>query len=67
MISNLAPHDGHQDYHPYEWEHQDIENLAYGDGSFGVSIVHSGLHLCYNPVCAMVELCRVARRTVIAF
>ena len=67
VISNLAPHGGHQDYSPFPWEHQDIENLSYADGSFDVAIVHSGLHHCYNPARAMGELCRVARRTVIAF
>jgi SAM-dependent methyltransferase len=67
VISNLAPHDGHQNYSPFEWEHQDIENLTYHDGAFDVCIVHSGLHHCYNPARAMGELCRVARRTVIAF
>jgi SAM-dependent methyltransferase len=67
VITNLAPHAGHQDYSPFPWEHQDIENLSYADGSFDVAIVHSGLHHCYNPARAMGELCRVARRTVIAF
>jgi SAM-dependent methyltransferase len=67
VISNLAPHGGYEDYHPYVWEHQDIENLEYEDGAFDIAIVHSGLHHCYNPVRAMGELCRVARKQVIAF
>lgn len=67
VITNLAPHDGHQDYSPYLWEHQDIEDLGFEDGSFDVAIVHSGLHHCYNPCRALGELCRVARRQVIGF
>ena len=67
VISNLAPHGGHQDYRPYAWEHQDIENLGYPDRSFDIVIVHSGLHHCYNPIRAMGELCRVARKQMIAF
>ena len=67
VISNLAPHNGHQDYRPFTWEHQDIEGLDYGDGAFDVVIVHSGLHHCYNPMRALGEMCRVARKTVIAF
>jgi SAM-dependent methyltransferase len=67
VISNLAHHDDHLNYSPFSWEHQDIENLTYDDGAFDVAIVHSGLHHCFNPTRAMGELCRVARRTVIAF
>lgn len=67
VISNLAPHAGHQDYSPFPWEHQDIEHLTYDDGAFDVAIVHSGLHHCYNPLRAMGELSRVARKAVIAF
>ena len=67
VISNLAPHDGHQDYRPFTWEHQDIEGLNYADGAFDVVIVHSGLHHCYNPMRALGEMCRVARKSVIAF
>ena len=67
VISNLASHGGHGDYSPFPWEHQDIENLTFADGSFDIVIVHNGLHHCYNPVHAMGELCRVARKIVIAF
>lgn len=66
-ISNLAPHGGHQDYSPFNWDHQDIEELDYADGEFDVAIVHSGLHHCYNPYRSIGEMCRVARKTVIAF
>lgn len=67
LVTNLAPHGGHQDYSPFPWEHQDIENLSFADGSFDIAIVHSGLHHCYNPARAIGELCRVSRKCVIAF
>lgn len=67
VITNLAPHNGHQDYSPFSWEHQDVEHLEYPDESFDVVIVHSGLHHCFNPYRALGELCRVARRQVIGF
>ena len=67
VITNLAPHHGHADYHPYSWEYQDIESLTYEDGAFDVVIVHSGLHHCYNPIRALGELYRVARKQMIAF
>lgn len=67
VISNLAHHRGHAEYEPYTWERQDIEDLSYADESFDVVIVHSGLHHCYNPYRALGEMCRVARRLVIAF
>lgn len=66
-ITNLALHHGHADYSPYSWEYQDIESLTYAEGAFDVVIVHSGLHHCHNPIRALGELCRVARKQVIAF
>jgi len=67
LITNLAPHGGHQDYRPFAWEHEDIERLSFADGSFDVVIVHSGLHHCHNPMRALGEMCRVTRKSVLAF
>jgi SAM-dependent methyltransferase len=67
VISNLAPHIGHDEYHPFTWERQDVEKLSYPDESFDVAVVHSGLHHCYNPIHALGEMCRVARKRIIVF
>src|ERR1700761_2493220 len=48
-------------------EHQDAENLAFADGAFDVVIVHAGLHHCYSPHRALLEMYRVARKAAIAF
>ncbi len=48
-------------------ERQDAENLDYADGSIDVVIVHAGLHHCYSPHRALLEMYRVARKTAVAF
>jgi SAM-dependent methyltransferase len=48
-------------------EPQDAESLSYADGSFDVVIVHAGLHHCYSPHRALLEMYRVARKAAIAF
>ncbi|MBL6612992.1 MAG: class I SAM-dependent methyltransferase [Reyranella sp.] len=50
---------------PYSWSRQDAENLSYADDSFDVAIVHAGLHHCYSPHRALLEMYRVARRAVL--
>lgn len=46
---------------------QDAENLSYEDGSFDFVVVHAGLHHCYSPHRALLEMYRVARKCVVAF
>lgn len=46
---------------------QNAENLSYPDHSFDVAIVHAGLHHCYSPHRALLEMYRVARKAVIGF
>lgn len=46
---------------------QNAENLTYDDGSFDVVIVHAGLHHCYSPHRALLEMYRVSRKAVVAF
>lgn len=65
-ISNLDP--SHVDYvEPFKWDRQDAEKLTYQDGSFDFVIVHAGLHHCYSPHRALVEMLRVARRAALVF
>ncbi len=51
---------------PYEWAHQDAENLGYEDGSFDLTVVSAGLHHCRSPHRALLELYRVARVAALA-
>ena len=46
---------------------QDAERLTFADKSFDVVIVHAGLHHCYSPHRALLEMYRVARKVVVAF
>jgi SAM-dependent methyltransferase len=46
---------------------QDAERLTYADKSFDVVVVHAGLHHCYSPHRALLEMYRVARKAVVAF
>ena len=46
---------------------QDAENLSYDSGSFDIVVVHAGLHHCYSPHRALLEMYRVARKCVLAF
>ncbi len=46
---------------------QDAENLTLPGDSFDVVVVHAGLHHCYSPHRALLEMYRVARKCVVAF
>lgn len=67
VISNLNPRIEEDAVKPFQWSYQDAENLTYEDNTFDIVIVHSGLHHCYNPWKALGEMCRVARKVVIAY
>jgi SAM-dependent methyltransferase len=45
----------------------DVENLPYSDGEFDAVVVHSGLHHCASPHRGLLEMYRVAKRTLILF
>src|SRR5690348_2756463 len=46
---------------------QDVENLSYEESSFDVVAVHAGLHHCYSPHRALLEMYRVSRKCAVAF
>jgi SAM-dependent methyltransferase len=48
-------------------DEQDAERLTFKDKSFDVVIVHAGLHHCFSPHRALLEMYRVARKVVVAF
>jgi len=66
VISNVAE-SAEGAFAPYEWSHQDAEQLTYPDESFDFCIVHSGLHHCRSPHRALVEMYRVARKGLLLF
>lgn len=64
-ISNLDERMDGRSYAPFAWSFQDAENLTFDDGSFDVVFVADGLHHCGSPHRALLEMYRVARKTVI--
>lgn len=64
VISNLSEEMG-KTLAPDEWSYQDAENLTYEDESFDCVCVRAGLHHCYSPHRALLEMFRVARRAVL--
>lgn len=66
-ISNVDVRYDGTEFAPYPWSFQDAEHLDFPDGSFDACIVHNGLHHCYSPHRALLELYRVARRCVVVF
>src|SRR5690242_11001700 len=65
VISNVD--ERAQDFAPYRWSYQDAERLTFDDESFDFCVVHSGLHHCYSPHRALLEMYRVARRGLVFF
>jgi SAM-dependent methyltransferase len=63
-ISNVNDYMG-DEIAPFSWQHIDAENIPFPDNSFDVVSVHGGLHHCYSPHRAMLEMYRVARKAVI--
>jgi ubiquinone/menaquinone biosynthesis C-methylase UbiE len=66
-ISNVDTRFRGDEFAPYEWSFQDAENLTFKDASFAQVIVHAGLHHCGSPHKALVEMYRVAQKSVVAF
>jgi hypothetical protein len=65
-ISNLdTAYSG--DMAPFEWSFQDAEHVSYADNTFEFAIVHMGLHHCFSPHRAMLEMLRVSRRGILCF
>lgn len=64
-ISNLDERMTADGFKPFAWSFQDAQDLSFEDGSFDVVFVADGLHHCSSPHRALIEMYRVARRTVI--
>ena len=67
VISNVDPRPGEAACAPYTWRHENAERLTFADGSFDFCLVHSGLHHCYSPHRALLEMYRVARTGLLLF
>jgi SAM-dependent methyltransferase len=67
VISNVDQRSGTESFAPYAFCHQDAEGLTFDDESFDFCIVHSGLHHCYSPHRALLEMYRVARKGILLF
>jgi len=67
VVSNLDTRMTENEFFPFEWSFQDAENLTFADGSFDFCIVHSGLHHCYSPHRALLEMYRVAHKGILLF
>ena len=67
VISNLDSRMQGDEFSPFAWSFQDVENLGYEDGAFDFAVVHSGLHHCFSPQRGLLELYRVARKGVLLF
>lgn len=67
VVSNVDPRPRKEEFAPYTWSYQDVEQLTLEDGSFDFVLVHSGLHHCRSPHRALLEMYRVARKGVLLF
>jgi ubiquinone/menaquinone biosynthesis C-methylase UbiE len=66
-ISNVDERVSGNEFEPFKWSYQDAENLSFEDETFDYVVVHAGLHHCYSPHRAMLEMYRVARHGIIIF
>ncbi len=57
--------DDSYDCKPFEWKHEDAEDLSFSDASFDWAFVHAGLHHCASPHRGLLEMCRVSKKGVL--
>ena len=65
-ITNLDSVEVSSHLEPYQWAHEDAQNLSYQNKSFRWVIVVDGLHHCTSPHRALTEMYRVCINGVIA-
>ena len=65
-ITNLDSVEASSHLEPYQWAHEDAQNLSYQNKSFRWVIVVDGLHHCTSPHRALTEMYRVCINGVIA-
>jgi SAM-dependent methyltransferase len=67
VISNLDTRVDEHEFAPFQWSFQDAEHLSFAENEFDFCIVHSGLHHCYSPHRALLEMYRVTRVGLLVF
>jgi SAM-dependent methyltransferase len=67
VIANLDTRLHGREFTPFHWSFQDAEHLTFAADEFDFCVVHSGLHHCYSPHRALLEMYRVARVGVLVF
>lgn len=67
VICNVDSRINGDEFAPFSWSLQDAELLQYPDKSFDFGIVYRGLHHCYSPHKALLELARVTRKGLVLF
>ena len=70
VISNLDKRMENNDqavYQPFSWSYQDCESLNDLEQKFDFVIVHNGLHHCYSPHRALIEMYKTARKGIVVF
>jgi ubiquinone/menaquinone biosynthesis C-methylase UbiE len=67
VISNVDPRLSTADFAPFTSCYQHAERLDFADEAFDFCIVHSGLHHCYSPHRALLEMYRVVRKGLLLF
>jgi SAM-dependent methyltransferase len=64
-ISNLDIRLRGDEFAPYRWSFQNAEGLTFEDNEFDHVVTNAALHHCSSPHRALLEMYRVARRSVV--
>jgi ubiquinone/menaquinone biosynthesis C-methylase UbiE len=64
-ITNIDEAETGDRFPPFNWSHQDAQDLEFEDDSFDFAFVADGLHHCSSPHRAMLEMYRVAKKGII--
>jgi ubiquinone/menaquinone biosynthesis C-methylase UbiE len=67
VISNINNQMNVDEFAPFRWSLQNAEKLDFDDNSFDFCIVHCGLHKCYSPHRALLEMYRVSKKGLFLF
>ena len=66
-ISNLDIRFKSDDFSPYDYMHEDVQNLSFEDSSFDYVVIHAAIHHASMPHKTLLEMYRVSKIGVLAF
>lgn len=66
-ITNLDTRTPEEQYHPFNWDFQNAQELSYQDESFDYVVIHAAIHHTAMPHKTLLELFRVSKKGVLAF